>query len=219
MLSILRGAEPVRRNTASQNPVYYENNTSSQQFHPTGSKYFTTHRIPSKKSMFNPPLHLHLYQTELFTVRSGKGIWHLPTHADPAKRKTTLTAGQDIWLPAGIFHRFENPSEDEELVVDIRIEPPTAPWGIEERFFRNFFGYLEDCTRSGVSPSIFQLELFLHTVDGPIAIPVPGPDSLKWWASRIFCLILGVVIGEWLLGYKRSYPEYYVGDADNAKDK
>ena len=81
----------------------------------------------------------------------------------------------------------------------------------EEQFFRNFFVYLEDCRKDGSQPSIFQLELFLHTIDGPLAIPVPGPDRVKWWVSRATMLLLGVVIGEWILGYKRTYPEYFSG--------
>ncbi len=95
--------------------------------------------------------------------------------------------------------------------MKIRVDPPGENGVGEERFFRNFFGYLEDCRRAGNQPSVFQLELFLYTVDGPLAIPCPGPDGVKWWVSRVVMVLLGVVIGEWVLGYKRTYPEYYSG--------
>lgn len=210
MLSILRGAEPKRRDTSRHNPVYYEAETSWQKFHSADNRYFVTHCIPDKKSMFNPPLHLHLFQNEYFSVREGTGLWHLPTNTDASRRQQIKRPGDEpIFLPKGQFHRFENVSPSEKLVVDIQIDPETMPRGTEERFFRNFFGYLEDCSTSGTGPSLFQLQLFLHTVDGPLAIPIPGPNWLKWWVSRLFCLLTGVVIGEWLLGYKRSYPEYY----------
>jgi mannose-6-phosphate isomerase-like protein (cupin superfamily) len=219
MLSFLRGAQPARRNTATHNPVYYENNATWQEFHPVGSEYFTTHHVGTNKSFFNPPTHLHLYQSEVFSVRQGSGHWYLPTATTPEKRKTTLRIGDSIHLPKGKFHRWENASDTEPLEVDIRIEPPTAPWGVEEDFFRNFFGYIEDCNRAGLKPSFFQVQLFVHVIEGPLAVPIPGPDWLKWWASKLFCLVTGVIIGEWLLGYKRSYPEYYQPPAPQPDSK
>jgi hypothetical protein len=173
-----------------------------------------SHHIPNNKSFFNPPQHLHLYQTEDFIVEQGTGIWYQPTAANPAHRRIVKKASDAdpvIHLPKGTFHRFENASDTEPLVVGIRVDPPGNNDVMEEQFFRNFFGYLEDCRKHGSQPSIFQLELFLHTVDGPLAIPVPGPDAVKWWVSRVMMLVLGVVIGEWVLGYKRTYPDYYSG--------
>lgn len=208
--SVLRGSGPKRRDTSRDNPVYYEDGTSWQKFNSAADQYFVTHCIPNNKSMFNPPLHLHLFQDEYFEVAEGTGLWHLPTHINEPKRQQIKRQGDEpIFLPKGRFHRFENMSSTEKLIVNIRIDPTTQPLGVEEEFFRNFFGYLEDCRLSKVSPSLFQLQLFLHTVDGPLAIPIPGPDWFKWWISRLFCLLTGVVIGEWLLGYQRSYPEYY----------
>lgn len=211
MLSILRGSNPQRTNTASQARVSYEDGKSWQQFYPPGStEYFVRHNIPPG-SMFNPPLHLHLFQTERFKCVKGTGIWYQPTHPDgESKHKTVMRAGDPpIIMQAGLFHRFENASTDEDLVVDIGLDPESQNSEMEHRFFRNFFGYLEDCRAQGTGPSLFQLELFLWTVDGPLAIPVPGPNWLKWWVSRGFMIVLGKWIGEYLLGYQTSYPEYY----------
>lgn len=117
------------------------------------------------------------------------------------------TAGDPpIHLPKGMYHSFENASDTEPLIVKIRVDPPGGNDVKEEQFFRNFFGYLEDCRNHGSQPSISQLELFLHTIDGPLAIPCPGPDGVKWWISSIVMLVLGVVIGEWLLGYPFGSP-------------
>jgi hypothetical protein len=208
MLSFLRGADPKRRNSSADNPIYYESASSWQKFSPPGSKYFTTHYIPSKTSFFNPPPHLHLYQDEEFRVVKGTGIWRQPTN-EASKREAVKREGEPpIFLAKGRFHQFENPSETEGLEVEIALSPESNGAEVEEKFFRNFFGYLEDCRVQGASPSLFQLELFLHTVSTPLAIPILGPDWLKAWVSKAVMLVLGVAVGEYLLGYKRSYPEY-----------
>ncbi|CAG8955680.1 hypothetical protein HYFRA_00010945 [Hymenoscyphus fraxineus] len=212
MFSFLRGVTPARRHTANISTITYENDTSSQTFHGNKAPYFVTHTIPNKKSFLNPPTHLHLFQTEDFLVEKGTGIFYQPTASNPAHRKVVKTAGDPpVHLPMGTYHRFENASDSEELVVKLRIDPPGSNAVNEEQFFRNFLGYLEDCRIHGSEPSIFQLELFLYTVDVSLAIPCPGSDGVKWWVSRIVMFILGVVIGEWMLGYKRTYPEYYSG--------
>lgn len=193
--------------------IDYEDGVSSQTFHGPHAPYFVSHYIPNNKSFFNPPLpHMHLFQTEEFIVEEGTGIWYQPTAANPAHRRIVKKAGDPpIHLPKGTYHRFENASDTEPLVVKFRVDPPGKNAVKEEQFFRNFFGYLDDCRQHGTQPSIFQLELLLHTIDGPLAIPCLGPDSVKWWVSRMVMLFLGVVIGEWVLGYKRTYPEYYCG--------
>lgn len=212
MFSILRGSTPPRRHTANQSTIEYEDGISSQTFYGPHAPYFISHYIPNNKSFFNPPQHLHLFQTEEFNVEKGTGIWYQPTATNPAHRRIVKKAGDPpIYLPKGTYHRFENASDTEPLVVKFRVDPPGEDGVKEEQFFRNFFGYLEDCRKHGSQPSIFQIELFLHTIDGPLAIPCPGPDSVKWWVSRTTMLLLGVVIGEWMLGYKRTYPEYYSG--------
>lgn len=107
----------------------------------------------------------------------------------------------------GAYHRFENASKTEPLVVDIGLDPSRRT--AEERFFRNFMGYLDDCRKAGRKPSGLQLLRYLYGVDGPIALPVPGPEALGRAISWLFMVVLGVVVGEWVLGYKASYVEYY----------
>lgn len=70
--------------------------------------------------------------------------------------------------------------------------------------------YIEDCGKTGVQPSFFQIMRFLWDVQGPMAIPVPYlPASVGIAVSKYFCWFNGAVIGGWLLGYKASYDEYY----------
>lgn len=144
------------------------------------------------------------------SLRNGK-IINGPPGTDPSAQGSGGTGAQsnEMDLPKGILHVFRNPSPTTPLEIDIALMGGNMDVGSEERFFRNFAGYMDDCKRAKMEPSLFQLELFLWTVDTPLGIPVPGPDWLKLYVSWGLCFMLGVVVGEWLLGYEKTYPEYY----------
>ena len=207
MLSILCANVP-RTNTASQSRLSYEDGQSFQEFHGSSADYLMTHTLPpsTTKTFFAPPLHHHMYQVEYFRIVSGKGLFHL------SGKQITVEKDKVITIPVGAYHRFENGSTTEPLVVDITLTPPER--AKEERFFRNFFGYLEDCRKAKMEPSLFQLLRFLHAVDGPLALPVPAPVWVRHWIDWAFMMVGGVMIGEWLLGYQESYKEYYKGETD-----
>lgn len=108
------------------------------------------------------------------------------------------------------YHRFENASSTEDLRIDIQLDP--EDYDNEERFFRNFFGYLDDCKRSKVEPSVFQLFVFLHSADTPLAVPMPfGLEGVGIWVSWVLMVVVAFV-GRWLLGYEACYEEYYAGE-------
>ncbi|KIV78420.1 hypothetical protein PV11_10140 [Exophiala sideris] len=211
MLSFLRGADPPRTNIATNNPIVFEDGRSSVQFHSRSSEYMMTHTIPPTTqdhgaSLVQPPFHYHIYQTERFRVRAGtatfwRGIGSAPwitLSAEPGKPST----GQ---VGPGRYHKFENASKTQDLVIDVQLDP--EDYEREQKFFRNFFGYLDDCRKLKVAPSLFQLLVFLHEADTPLGLPLPH-ERLGVWASRAF-LIGMASCGRWLLGYKATYPEYY----------
>ena len=207
MLSFLAQRTP-RTNTANLNPIPYEDGRSSQHFFNPQAKYMVCDTSPATtaeyRSFFNPPMHFHKYQTEEFHVVSGTARFFL----DGA---THIRKPGDIqFIPMGSYHCYENASEDgEDLVIEFRLDE--QKWEMEERFFRNFFGYLDDCRKAKQSPSLFQLMRFLYSVNAPLAIPVPGPAWVGRQVSWVVVLIMGLVVGEWLLGCKESYDEYYAG--------
>lgn len=152
-------------------------------------------------------MHFHMYQTEEFQVVSGVARFFLDG------KKFIRDAGEIQFIPKGAYHCFENASESgEDLVVDFRLDEQDRD--MEERFFRNFFGYLEDCRKAKQNPSPFQIFRFLYSVNGPLAIPVPGPAWVGRQVSWAVMVGMGLVMGEWLLGYKSTYPEYYIGEKD-----
>ncbi|KAJ9603163.1 hypothetical protein H2200_012458 [Cladophialophora chaetospira] len=216
MLSFLRASTP-RTTTAHLNPITYDGGRASQHFHNPSAKYLVTDVLPATtpkhgRSFMNPPLHFHMYQTEDFEVVSGLGRWFID--GEPILVKP----GESVHIPMGAFHRFENASEDgEDLVTSFRLDEQN--FEKEERFFRNFFGYIEDAYKAGQQPSLFQLWLFLNSVDAPVVLPGLGEKSnfLARQASWLFMFIGGVVIGGWVLGYKATYPEYFVSEKDKAK--
>lgn len=151
--------------------------------------------------MFNPPTHFHMYQIEEFHVVSGQAqFWLEGVEHD-------RSANEIIQIPIGAYHRFKNSSPTEPLVIEFRLDEQV--WVMEERFFRNFFGYLEDCTKVKQEPSIFQLLRFLYSVNGPLAVPCPGPRWIGRQLNWLLAFVAGVLVREWVLGYQESYPEYY----------
>ncbi|KAH8170685.1 hypothetical protein LIA77_09466 [Sarocladium implicatum] len=209
MLSFLRAAHPPKTNNAANNPISYDDGRSSVTFAEPGSEYIMTHRLPPPStshppSIVVPPFHYHIYQDEFFRVQSGSGHFYRGTSPQPFA--TLSASGQrTASIKAGRYHRFENASSSEDLVVDVHLTPES--YEAEQRFFRNFFGYLDDCRRAGQTPSFFQLMVFLHDADTPLAVPVPW-EALGKVLSRL--LLWGAAgWGRFVLGYGTSYAEYY----------
>ncbi|KIW13656.1 hypothetical protein PV08_08847 [Exophiala spinifera] len=209
MFAFLRGSFPPRTNNAANNPIIYENGKSSVKFHAPESQFIMTHTIPPSGgengvSIITPPFHYHIYQDEYFGLQKGTAV--LFKGIDPKPFATLTEDGQrKATVPAGNYHRFENGSETEDLVIDIHLTPES--YENEQKFFRNFFGYLDDCKSTKASPSFFQLMVFLHSADTPLALPLPN-EWLGRVVSRAF-LIVVAAWGRWILGYKQTYPEYY----------
>jgi len=123
-----------------------------------------------------------------------------------------------ISITPGAPHTFApDPSYKGPCVIEISAETsPLSSEGIDERFFRNLYSYLEDCSRQNISPSLPQLLLFLDSAEVSLAWDL-GPT----WLMQYMSYGLGVVVGRWigggLLGYKASYPEYYVPALNETK--
>lgn len=62
--------------------------------------------------------------------------------------------------------------------------------GLDEKFFRNTYDYVEDCVNQGIKPNFAQIVLFLDAAESSIALP--GPSLLIRWLSWG----LGVVVGK-----------------------
>ncbi|KAH7354902.1 hypothetical protein BKA65DRAFT_604976 [Rhexocercosporidium sp. MPI-PUGE-AT-0058] len=161
MFSIFRAPSPTRTNNAYSNPVIYDGGLSSVEFHPPSSKSIMTHRLPPTNA----------------SNGNGRGLDPRPFILSSAEDATRTAC-----IPAGQYHRFENASQDEDLVVD--------------RLFRNFFGYLDDCKTANTEPSLFQLLVFLRRADTPLALHMPT----EWFGRivrRAFLVVLAT--GVWII--------------------
>lgn len=217
MLS-LRAPHPPRTNNASKDLIIYENGTSSVQYHRKDSDYIMTHTIPPTDpkdgpSIIQPPFHLHIHQTEKFQVIQGTAHMFFGLDKKPIMTLSAKDGKSSAVLGPCRYHRFENASSTEDLKINIQLDP--EDYENEQRFFRNFFGYLDDCKQNKTSPSIFQLFVFLHSADTPLAVPMLfGMETLGVYVSRVLLIVVAYV-GLYIMGYKQSYPEYY----DNNKSK
>jgi mannose-6-phosphate isomerase-like protein (cupin superfamily) len=215
-LSFLRGPFPPRTITKHQNPTLLHD-TLGRSFHlefyrhpDIGGKgaFFNKQAYPphnsqldSELTLYYPPAHYHLLSDEHFIVSAGAGTWYL------WDRSVHLSKGDEIVIPARTWHRFEgDASLDQPLTIDVKYDKAYA--AMEERFFRNTLSYIGDCSKAGVTPSVFQLMVFFVHNMMPPGIRTPGPEFLNLLLNTAFMFVVGGV-GEFLLGYQASYPEYY----------
>jgi mannose-6-phosphate isomerase-like protein (cupin superfamily) len=216
-----------------------ENGRSSVSFHndsnPSSSRAFHVFKVPpcepgdnpKDNSVIIPPFHAHPKQEEVFLVTSGTALFCLN------RTQILVSAGNEITIPRGDYHKFGNASSTETLTLEGWYNP--AEPAREERFFRNLYGYLNDATAGGVgatmlgNASIAQIALFAWEADMPICEPSKLPRFNLVFFGRLFVLVvalgipkvigipiaygltwlLGVFVGKWMLGYKASYDEYY----------
>lgn len=87
-------------------------------------------------------------------------------------------------------------SSTEDLVFTVWVEPQGLDHGFDESFMRNFTGYLRDCERHKVAPSIFQILLFLYHSD----IVLTPPFWTPVWLLVLLHHFLAYWVGAGLLG-------------------
>ncbi|KAJ6785621.1 hypothetical protein PWT90_00494 [Aphanocladium album] len=166
-----------------------------------GVQHFPVHDPQSERgTLYHPPPHYHLYADEYFRVIQGGGTWHL------WDRDVHLKAGDELKVPARAWHWFEGDEKaDPPLGVEMYFDKGQAE--VEERFFRNVLGYLADCHREKIEPSICQLLLFFYHFE-----MIPGLRIVRWETPNFYLntvvTLIGATIGV-LMGCKSSYDEYY----------
>ncbi|KAF2152401.1 hypothetical protein K461DRAFT_146181 [Myriangium duriaei CBS 260.36] len=210
-----------RSNTASEQTLYqWSNARSTTWVKPlTGHSVLeiqTTHNpevflsVPDDKNVLIPPPHWHWYQDEYFHIRQGRYLFTLEGKTFPV----SASDPQPVRIPATARHTFKvDPTHQGPCTIEISTD--TSPLqdgkadvaGASERFFRCIYSYLDDCHSQKVAPSLPQLLLMLH--DAEISLAFPGPAWLMRWVSWGFGLVIGKGVGQYLLGYRSTYPEYY----------
>lgn len=161
---------------------------------------------------FLPPVsHYHLLQEETFYVAQGSGTWVLNG------KHARLTEGDSIKIPPRSPHRFESipNAEEKPLIVYHRYEPEYS--AMEEKFTRNLLCYMWDCKQAGIEPSILQICVF--SADAWISaevVKVPGGGGILVCLINTLLTWTVAAVGL-LLGYKKSYMEYYDPDWSTRK--
>ena len=203
----------TRSKFAHEETISFDSGRGKIGFFTPNSPYFGIQETPHDNlwsdgtPSFLPPIsHYHLLQQETFYVAQGSGEWTLNG------TKTRLSKGDSITIPAMAPHRFESipNAAQEPLVVWHKYDPQR--WEMEERFSRNTACYMWDCHRAGVEPSLFQLCVFAANAWvvaevfrfpfrflGDVYVEVLVNSILTWIMAAIGLL----------LGYKKSYIEYY----------
>lgn len=81
-------------------------------------------------------------------------------------------------------------SNTEDLIFKVWVEPQDLDHGFDESFMRNFSGYVRDCERQKIPPSLFQILLFLY--DSDIVLTPP------FWTPILFLMALHHVLAYWV---------------------
>jgi mannose-6-phosphate isomerase-like protein (cupin superfamily) len=168
MLSFLKGPEPKRTKRNHLKTFKMENGRSSVSFNTDpnlvskkASIAFTLPPCepgpnPKDNSVMIPAWHTHPSQQEFFLITSGTCLFSLN------RKQIPVSAGHEIVIPSGEYHRFTNASTTEPMTLEAWYDP--ADLEKEERIFRNLCGYLEDhqAGSGGMTQnmSILQLAVF-----------------------------------------------------------
>ncbi|KUI69054.1 hypothetical protein VM1G_11529 [Cytospora mali] len=160
MISFLARRVP-RGRTSHLNIITFDDGQSTADFKAPSDRYL--HRpctgISGKKETFHV-----LGGTARFTLGSGG-----------QRRHRLASAGEVAVIPRGQVHAFCNASEEAELAVEFGLDPASRE--TDEAYFRDVWGYRDDCTRAGAQRSLFQTLLFMHR--GGLVMALPGPDIIS----------------------------------------
>lgn len=76
---------------------------------------------------------------------------------------------------------------------------------LDVNFLRNFSGYIDDCLKAGLKPSVLQIILLPENASSLLCPPFLNcmPVWLLIWVHRGLAWF-----AESVLGYEKSYPEY-----------
>lgn len=163
-----------------------------------------TYTFPSGETILKPPYHWHMFQSKTFDVVSGVML----ATVDGVDKK--VRPGESLKITPCTFYKVSADPGEEPLIVNISLDPLHRTR--DEAFFRNMFGYLDDCRKEGKALQVPQMALLLHSADTALALP--GPKWISMRIGKLVNLVVGVVVGKWLLGFSESYPEYYKESAD-----
>ncbi|ETS80417.1 hypothetical protein PFICI_07946 [Pestalotiopsis fici W106-1] len=145
-----------------------------------------THYIENQfvaAGLSGPPLHIHRLQDEFFKVEKGvlgavkNGVEYAITKDDGI-----------FHIPRGTRHRFwSHKTATEDLVFSIWLDPCTSEEHIlDVNFLRNLSGYVNDCVKSGLKPSVLQIILMTEHASSLLCPPFLNwmPTPMLFWAHR-----------------------------------
>ncbi|KAH8885842.1 hypothetical protein GQ53DRAFT_845243 [Thozetella sp. PMI_491] len=156
--------------------------------------------IPNDKNPLIPPYHWHWKQDEYFDIKKGRFIFTIE-----GKEVTRDETSPTVVVPATARHTWRvDASYDGPCEIHISASPSQ---GLDEKFFRNIYNYLDDCEKQNLKPSLPQMLLFIDAAEFSLAFP--GPAPLMRLLSRALGLVVGRWYGGWWLGLKDSYDEYF----------
>ncbi|KAI3324039.1 hypothetical protein HD806DRAFT_58928 [Xylariaceae sp. AK1471] len=162
-----------------------------------------THYMDSsitRAGLSGPPLHVHLFQDEYFTVE--KGVLGVVTDS---KTHALTKADGTLKIKAGTRHRFWfHESSTEDVVFRGWIDSQDKDQGLDRDVLRNYQGYIVDCRKNNLEPSFFQLALIMYDASTILTPPFWMPLALLTGLNHM----LARWMGQYLLGYKSTYPEY-----------
>ena len=200
MLSFI-GRVPKKHTQAHLSTITTEDGATRVEFfgNNSNSPYALKATVKPGNTIHTPPYHWHKYQTETFFIHSGT------FRATLEGQEKLAPAGDTLTVEAGLYHTFDNNSETEPLVVSMGLDPSQRER--DEAFFRNLYCYSDDCRKASMAPNLAQMCLFLYAFDCYLALP--GPKMVMKPISQLIVVVLGVVLGKWILGFQETYPEYY----------
>jgi mannose-6-phosphate isomerase-like protein (cupin superfamily) len=134
--------------------------------------------------------HIHPNQDEHFVIKKGV----IKMEID--KETRMLFPGQSITVPKGVAHQWVNPSDSDELVMELRFTPALET----EVFFEQFFGLCNDDKNN--PDGSFKFWQIITSVKRFDIFTAAAPVSVQ----KALATILSPIAR--LIGYKAVYEKY-----------
>lgn len=152
-------------------------------------------RVPPRQRPCTPYTHVHIDQTEKFTLLQGRLAYQ---QGDTIHSCDVHTCPSPLIIPPFVAHTYWMADNQEDLIFIVRVEPAYETHGFRAEAIENIVG-----ARRDGHMTLWQALVFIDNIES-------FPTSLPLFLTRLLFRI-GSLVGR-LFGYRTEYDAYTTRD-------